>query len=1115
MTVMSLPSVKPHDAVPNEATPSGGLTVIQETKFDVRSREVRMGLVLYGGVSLAIYINGVAQEFFRAVRGRGVYRLVKALTDSDAVVDIISGTSAGGINGIFLAYALCNNKDFPETSNLWREHGDIDLLLRSPHLGPAMSPSLLDSQGYYHEKLRETFEVMGPDHPEPGELRSDFRELDLFVTGTDVDGTVSTQFDASGHPIEVKDHRTIFWLKHREGRKVPFNPGDQPHVTFEALAKLSRITSCFPAAFEPVHVSEDLPGTADHRLQTWGRLGKDSCFLDGGVLDNKPFSSTIQAIFSRNADRDVARKLFYVEPDPERFGHATTASQPNAVQAVLRSLISIPGYESIVGDLREITEHNSRVTQFNRLLNTVQRQDGVTLTAATKPSELQQKLYRQSRLVSLSDRVLQGVFRKDKGRDLLIKPEDRTKARDLVLAFDKFFENQPAAADDLFEKFDVYSRLRRLLRVVYFIRGLLYKETGKELDGDQVKRYKAVWIALNRQIELYQVIQSVMEDLIDETKIDWHTLDVAEIWAIVQAALAQLLEASGEPTGVISQEYAATFVGKGDSELLTGKVLWLDLHEGKLGLLLSKLNDRKDQIKRTIAASFGKTFDKPSDVPNLLRMYEDMERSVVYRLLNDPCDPVRLAYDGFIDLDTHLYPLDMISGLHEKDIIETVRISPVDAQSGFCARSSGKLSGNALYHFGGFFKRSWRANDILWGRLDGLSQLVETLLEHDRLKRVVDDSVWRARIRDLLFRADSASPDRFVFESTMDPAALFPQAGKTTQSLIGEWLRDLFVRDDRRVAAIEGKQFTEMCGLLIEAAQLEVISEELPNVIVDAVHEQSNWGQIQVKAEPKGKPGNESWPPWVWVNVRSFLDPFLTAWIGYDVAKKSIALFADDPTAASPSRTPLGRFFQSCYRVGSEQVAKGIPTLVLLEILGRALLVTLNILLGVFGEKAAVIRRNPLYIFGLRLPIWAFYRTVWLLRRVPSLGTFVVAIYFVCVAAILIGTGLLTGVFAPTVVPNPIGLGVFFALPLVIAILLTWALYAQSAQTTRVTNVVAVYSVCVAAILTGIALLTGVFAPSVIPNPIVWCVFIAPPLVVVGLLTRSLYARSAQATRRL
>ena len=107
-----------------------------ETRVDSvveeKSREVRLGLVMYGGVSLAIYINGVAHEFFRAVRGQGIYRLVKALTDSDIVVDIISGTSAGGINGILLGYALCNKKDFGSSASLWREYGDIAKLLRSP-----------------------------------------------------------------------------------------------------------------------------------------------------------------------------------------------------------------------------------------------------------------------------------------------------------------------------------------------------------------------------------------------------------------------------------------------------------------------------------------------------------------------------------------------------------------------------------------------------------------------------------------------------------------------------------------------------------------------------------------------------------------------------------------------------------------------------------------------------------------------------------------------------------------------------------------------------------------------------------------------------------------------
>jgi hypothetical protein len=49
--------------------------------------------VLCGGVSLAIYINGVAREFFEGVHGRGVYWLLKHPIDSDIVVDIVSGAS--------------------------------------------------------------------------------------------------------------------------------------------------------------------------------------------------------------------------------------------------------------------------------------------------------------------------------------------------------------------------------------------------------------------------------------------------------------------------------------------------------------------------------------------------------------------------------------------------------------------------------------------------------------------------------------------------------------------------------------------------------------------------------------------------------------------------------------------------------------------------------------------------------------------------------------------------------------------------------------------------------------------------------------------------------------
>jgi patatin-related protein len=247
---------------------------------DPKSLETRFGLVMYGGVSLAIYINGVAREFFRAVRGAGVYKLIKALTDRDVVVDVISGTSAGGINGIMLGYALCNQKDFASCASLWRLDGDVRSLLRSPYVGADAADSLFDSEGYYQPRLEAAFSEM-PDYVgEEGEINSTFPELDLFVTGTDVDGNISTQFDDSGHPIDVKDHRSVFLLKHRQGRKHPFEPGSAldgpspPEATYQALAKLARITSCFPAAFTPVHVGGSEPpgnATMDGKLRLWGR----------------------------------------------------------------------------------------------------------------------------------------------------------------------------------------------------------------------------------------------------------------------------------------------------------------------------------------------------------------------------------------------------------------------------------------------------------------------------------------------------------------------------------------------------------------------------------------------------------------------------------------------------------------------------------------------------------------------------------------------------------------------------------------------------------------------------------------------------------------------------
>lgn len=218
----------------------------------IRSREVRLGIVMYGGVSLAVYENGVANELYRAVKGKGFYRLIKDLIDSDIVVDIISGTSAGGINGIFLAYALANGKDFSTCADLWRQQGDILHLMRKA--SDETANSVLDSEGYYQSKLEAAFDAI---QDSPQEVPQD-SELDLFVTGTHYKGRIFATYDDKGDPIDVKDHRCVFVLAFRTGRKNPFTFENIPQ-----LAKLARLTSCFPVAFAPVHLT---PEPTDPRL---------------------------------------------------------------------------------------------------------------------------------------------------------------------------------------------------------------------------------------------------------------------------------------------------------------------------------------------------------------------------------------------------------------------------------------------------------------------------------------------------------------------------------------------------------------------------------------------------------------------------------------------------------------------------------------------------------------------------------------------------------------------------------------------------------------------------------------------------------------------------------
>lgn len=115
----------------------------------MRQKELRLALICYGGVSLAIYMHGITKEIWKLAKAsrdfhddqknatcsRGTYYDILAWIETETGVklrvlpDIIAGASAGGINGIFLSQAIISGESLEPLTEMWLETADVDTLL--------------------------------------------------------------------------------------------------------------------------------------------------------------------------------------------------------------------------------------------------------------------------------------------------------------------------------------------------------------------------------------------------------------------------------------------------------------------------------------------------------------------------------------------------------------------------------------------------------------------------------------------------------------------------------------------------------------------------------------------------------------------------------------------------------------------------------------------------------------------------------------------------------------------------------------------------------------------------------------------------------------------------
>ncbi|MBW8785917.1 MAG: patatin-like protein [Novosphingobium sp.] len=289
----------------------------------MRQKELRIALVCYGGISLAVYMHGVTKELWHLARASRAFRsgeatgggtedvyleLLRRLEDEHGLrlrvlPDIVAGASAGGINGVFLAQAVHSGQSLEPLTRLWLEFADVDILLdpdarpgsrlaklwamplvwfmlrRDDLISASVAPEtraevrsklsrLIRSRWFeppfgglgFSRLIARAFEAMAQGELGPP-LLPPRHPLDLFVTATDFSGHRQVLRLNTPPLVEESEHRlSIGFCAH-----TPEQAGGQLAHPLE-LIFAARATASFPGAFPALQIAEIDALGAERRL---------------------------------------------------------------------------------------------------------------------------------------------------------------------------------------------------------------------------------------------------------------------------------------------------------------------------------------------------------------------------------------------------------------------------------------------------------------------------------------------------------------------------------------------------------------------------------------------------------------------------------------------------------------------------------------------------------------------------------------------------------------------------------------------------------------------------------------------------------------------------------
>ncbi len=712
----------------------------------MRQKELRIALVCYGGISLAVYMHGVTKELWklccssRAFHAdkepspadcEGVYyRLLEYLEQHHGLrlrvlADVVAGASAGGINGVFLAQAIHSGQSLEPLTKLWLERADVDVLLdpsarpwsriakfwAAPLVwyvltrpGNVVSQSVApETRAEVRTKLSRLIRSRWFEPPFGGtgfsRLIADALDamaqteatapllppghpIDLFVTATDFKGRIESLRLHSPQLVEESEHRLSIGFRGHAPHTAGVNLADPLELVFAA-----RATASFPGAFPALQLSE-IDQLAAERGRNW--LGR---------------AAFVRRIMPEHAHRGEAEGVALIDgsvlvnaPFADAIG--VLRDRPAQREIDRRFVYIDPKPDRVGGQKRDDPRPPGWFSVIFGSLSSIPREQPIRDNLDVLARESREMARLRSIVAALAPDVEQAIEQK-LGRTL--------------------FLNRPTP--------------RRLAAWRDRAHQIVRKQSGIAWRGYEEVKFACLIEGLaGMAIQAAPGISAASQESLS-------------------ALLAHHVRAEGGDDGLIAFFRAHDLPFRIRRLRLLARGLTQDWANDPMVSEEARYAAR-EAVYRALGLYFehepmhglgedfplvaARAFEDPQAMLDHIAQRRQLPATdmvadaILAGALAEMPQPLRrkvlLTYLGFPWYDAVTLPLLRGEGLTEFDPVKVDRISPDDCTSIRSGGTRATLRGVEFYNFGAFFSKAYRENDYLWGRLHGAERMIDLVV---------------------------------------------------------------------------------------------------------------------------------------------------------------------------------------------------------------------------------------------------------------------------------------------------------------------------------------------------------------------------------------------------